>query len=321
MTETLRVGTRGSKLALTQTGMVVDALRAKHPELTIQIVEIRTTGDKKQGTPRDAQSDKRDWIHELELALQSNEIDLAVHSGKDIPSEIAPGTTLSSVLARATPFDLFIPQQSQTTPLRPLSFLELPVGAIVGTASLRRRAQLLRVRPDLVIQEHRGNVPTRLDKLVTSSEMAGIVLAAAGIERLDIIRERSLIVERLLPPQFLPAINQGILAVQYRQDDGRLAPVVKSVSDSATESMFQAERAAVSQLAADCNSAIGVYASIAQAELTLAVCVLSHDGTMVIEEAGRGPREAASQIGLSVGKQLIARGAQKLLLECSQRGF
>ena len=176
------IGTRGSDLALAQAKLVARHLETAHPHHSIEIKVIKTEGDRRQGTPLAAQSDKKDWIVDPERALLAGEIDMAVHSGKDVPGELEQGTVIRSILKRATPYDAFVGK------IQPhggrLPFAELSHGAIVGTASLRRKASIRSFRGDVVLRDHRGNVPTRIKKLDDSPDLSGIIVAAAGLERL-----------------------------------------------------------------------------------------------------------------------------------------
>jgi len=305
----IRIGTRGSKLALTQTGLVVSALEALGH--TVELVEIKTLGDKKQGTPDAAKGDKRDWIHELELAVVDRSVDLAVHSGKDVPAIIAAETELLPILHREDPRDVFIGRKEPQSGKR-LLFNELPHGGIVGTASLRRRAQLLTLRPDAAVRDHRGNVPTRLQKLDESLDLSGIILAAAGIHRLGIVGIEE---EPLDPANFVPAINQGILTVQLRKDATSLCAEIAKLQEPKTVAAFEAERGCVELLDADCNSAVSIFAQVADDIVTLHTRVMLPGGSKAIGFDDSAPASEAQRLGRMVGANLIARGANEILAE------
>jgi len=303
----IRIGTRGSKLALAQAKMVEDVL--VNLGQRVELVLIKTLGDRKQGTSFAGVSDKKEWIYDLEVALLHGEIDLAVHSGKDVPVGIEKGTKLSSCLKRATPQDVFIGKINKETGKR-LKFSALQDGDIVGTASLRRRAQLLRLKPGLSVREHRGNVPTRIEKLDNDSSLAGIVLAHAGILRLGL---ETLEVYPFSFDELLPAVCQGTLAAQYREEDTGVEGVVIKTRDSYTERSFQAERNCVAVLEADCDSALSVFAEVLEENTFLRARVLSGDGTECLEEVLIEKRGNEVKQGKLVGETLLGRGARRLL--------
>jgi hydroxymethylbilane synthase len=306
--ERLVIGTRGSALALAQTNLVKAELQSKNPGLTVDIQIIKTEGDRKQGTPLAAQSDKKDWIIDLEQALLAQEIDLAVHSGKDVPAEIEKGTEIRSALKRANPFDVFIGKR-QPSGSRIL-FADLPVGATIGTASLRRRASLLSYRKDLLVRDHRGNVPTRLQKLDDSPDLAGIILAAAGLERLALPDVAYEVIDQSI---ILPAMNQGALAVQIRQRDARIDRLMTSIVDTNTAAEFQAERAVSEVLGGDCHSAISIFARASGDTITVSSRVFAKDGSSSIAHSGSGPITKAAEIGQRVAEELLERGGAALL--------
>ena len=223
----LRVGTRGSALALVQARWVADRLEGA------EIVEIVTSGDQARGV-----GDKSRWVDEIEAALVAGEIDLAVHSAKDVPADLAGGCAIVATPPRASAVDVLVGGW--------------PEGARVGTSSLRRQAQLLSVRPDLEVVELRGNVDTRLRKL-DAGEADGIVLAAAGLERLGITRD-------VTPLDFVPAPGQGTLALEARADDERVRAAVQAIHDATTFADLEAERAAVRVLGATCHTPVGIHA-------------------------------------------------------------
>jgi hydroxymethylbilane synthase len=306
--EKIVIGTRGSALALAQTELVKSALIAAQPGLVVEVTIIKTEGDRKQGTPLAAQSDKKDWIIDLERALLSNEIDLAVHSGKDVPAEIESGTETRSILKRANPFDVFIGKR-QPNGSR-LAFADLPSGAIVGTASLRRRASLLAYRKDLVLRDHRGNVPTRLQKLDDSPDLSGIVLAAAGLERLALPDLTYETIERSI---MLPAMNQGALAAQIRQGDVRVARLLDLISDRNTTAEFTAERAVSEVLGGDCHSAISIFAEAHNDTIVVSSKVFARDNSSVISHSAQGPIDKAAEVGKQVGHEILEKGGAAVL--------
>lgn len=305
----IRIGSRGSTLALTQSEMVKTHLLKAHNNLEVEIVPIKTLGDKKQGTPAAENGDKKDWILELEKAVAQKEIDIAVHSGKDVPCDLEPQTEITSLLARATPFDLFIGQK--TTDSQTLAFKDLPEGAVIGTASLRRQAQLILYRSDLRVVPHRGNVPTRVRKLHEKSELSGIVLAAAGIERLG----EDIAAEQLKTPHFLPAVNQGILCAQFHSDRAEIKELLSPLIDKSTQAVFTAERQAVTVLQGDCKSAISSFAECRGDSIELTARVMTPDGIKHIESHATGSIDEAFHIGDIVGNELLKQGAADLIEE------
>lgn len=306
--ERLVIGTRGSALALAQTNLIKAELQSKNPGLTVDIQIIKTEGDRKQGTPLAAQSDKKDWIIDLERALLAQEIDLAVHSGKDVPAELETGTEIRSALKRANPFDVFIGRRLSSGAR--ISFSDIPVGATIGTASLRRRASLLSYRKDLLVRDHRGNVPTRLQKLDDSPDLAGIILAAAGLERLALPDVTYEVIDQSI---ILPAMNQGALAVQIRQGDVRMDRFLTSIVDTNTAAEFAAERAVSEVLGGDCHSAISIFARASGDTITVSSRVFAKDGSSSLAHSGNGPITKAAAIGQRVAEELLERGGAALL--------
>ena len=305
----IRLGTRASQLALVQANLIKHALRQVYTELEIELCEIKTLGDDKQETLRAHDSDKKDWIYELELAMLEHNIDMAIHSGKDIPIDIEQGTELLPVLARANPSDAFIGKRNIHTGER-ISFADLPSGAMVGTASLRRQAQLLRLRPDLNIVEHRGNVPTRIRKLDNSEELLGIVIACAGLERLQM---QNLNYFSFSTVDLMPAVNQGTLVMQFRAEDHTVKELLQPLVHPDTLLAFKAERAVAEVLAGDCNSAMSIFGECCGEQLSLAARVMLPDGCECIEVRDTAKRTQAHQLGVAVGQQLIAQGAKRIL--------
>jgi hydroxymethylbilane synthase len=302
------IGTRGSALALAQTELVKAQLTSKAPGLSVSVRVIRTEGDRKQDTALEPQSDKKDWIIDLERALLAKEIDLAVHSGKDVPAETERGTEVRSILKRATPYDVFIGKR-QANGAR-IAFSNLPRGAIIGTASLRRRASLVAYRGDFIVRDHRGNVPTRLRKLDDSADLSGIVLAAAGLERLGLT---DISYEILDGAVMLPSMNQGILVAQIRDNDSRIRALVESVVEREATAEFAAERAVSEVLGGDCHSAISIFAQARGAFISVAGRVFSKDTYNSVLHTAHGPIDNAIEIGRSVGHELLKKGASALL--------
>ncbi len=275
----LRVGTRGSALALAQARWVAERLESA------EIVEITTSGDRARGI-----GDKSRWVDTIEAALAAGEIDLAVHSAKDVPGELAPGCELVATPPRAAAEDVLIVAAGATSSLG-----GLPAGARVGTASLRRRAQLLSVRTDLEVVELRGNVDTRLRKL-DAGEVDAVVLAAAGLERLGLERAAAAL-------DFVPAPGQGTLAIEARADDERVRAAVAGVHDPDTFAALAAERAAVRVLEASCHTPVGIHAK----DGTIRGFVGLPDGSAWVAD------EVTGVDGEELARRMVAAGAGELL--------
>jgi hydroxymethylbilane synthase len=299
----VRIGSRKSELALVQTKAVCTALATRHPEIQFEIVPIVTSGDRKQGTPAEAAGDKKDWVAEIETAIQNNEIDLAVHSAKDVPVEIAQGTALIPVLERESPCDVLVSESGIRTLADPVP------GDRIGTASVRRIAQVLAQRPDLRLEPVRGNVPTRIRKLRDDIQLRAIIIAEAGLRRLALDCRYS----RLDPLRFLPAVNQGILLAQYRSADQAMEQALSALRHEPTCLAYLAERECVSVIGADCHSAIGVFAEYRSGELQLTAKVLSIDGRSVLEFRDSASPAEAKELGQRAAEALLRKGAAELL--------
>ncbi len=296
----LLLGTRPSKLAISQSRFVVSALKKLQVGLDFEIVEIVTAGDKRK---EQGVSDKKEWVLEIEEALLNKEIDFAVHSGKDVPVDIIPDSILFPVLSREDPSDAFIGKLHRT-------WRELPHRAQIGTSSERRRAQLLRLRPDLEIVDLRGNVPTRIEKLEQSKTLAGIVLASAGINRLSL---KAVISSQFSTQEMVPAMNQGILVAQCLKERRDICALLQALSTDALQAVYAAERRCIATLGAHCRSAVGVYGEIVSQRLQLQSRVLSRDGKEICEERVVGDPKNAYLLGDELAELLIAAGAKKLL--------
>lgn len=299
----LRVGTRGSKLALTQTDGVIAALRGANPPLTIERVIVQTEGDRRRRASLLAIGGQGVFTRELELALLDGEIDVAVHSLKDLPSTLPPGLCLAATPPREDARDVLVTRDG--TPLA-----ALPEGAVVGTGSLRRRAQLLALRPDLVMKDIRGNVDTRLNKL-TSGDYDALVLAAAGLNRLGWLAR--LPVEFLPLDSLLPAPAQGILGLECRADDLGTLAAVAPISDPDTFAAATAERAVLQGFGQGCRLPLAALALPADGTLTLRARVSDAAGRTTFEVERTGSLKDAAALGQQAAQQLIAQGALELL--------
>lgn len=281
---------------MAQAQNVADALTGADPELAPELVTIQTTGDRQAGL-----DDKSRFVKEIELALQEGEIDLAVHSAKDLPAELAPGLAIAAVPKRAPANDVCVGQ--------PASLDELPEGARIGTSSLRRRSQLLSLRPDLDIAELRGNVDTRLGKLAGGGYDA-IVLAAAGLERLGRDSEPGFEFDT---QSLVPAAGQGALALEVRGDDTAAAAFAAALSDPMASAELSAERAVVTALDASCHTPIGVHARHRGGELVVTAHLGLPDGSEWIRDTIAGDPGSAGELGSTLAARLESVGARDLL--------
>ena len=299
----LIVGTRGSTLALWQTQHVVERLRAAAPGLEVQIQTIQTRGDQVRDRALSQVGGKGLFVKEIENALLSGHIDLAVHSLKDMPTTQPEGLSLGAILKRADPRDALVARSDQGT------LSSLPAGARIGTSSLRRRAQLLAARSDLQVHDLRGNVDTRLRKL-REGQYDAIVLAAAGLERLgyaDAISE-------VLPISLmLPAVGQGALCVEVRSDDDATADLISSLDQPPTRQSTEAERAFLRRLEGGCQVPIGAFALVEDGHLSLRGLIAALDGSHMVRDEIRGPAADASEVGMELAERLLAAGGLAIL--------
>jgi hydroxymethylbilane synthase len=301
MSATLRAGTRGSALALRQTALVSEQLRAAHPALTVETLEIRTEGDRDRRTPLSLLGGKGIFVKELEAALLDGRIDLAVHSLKDVPSTVPEGLSLAAVTTRADVRDALLSRDGRT-------LAELPAGARVGTGSRRRRAELLGLRPDIEPVEVRGNVDTRIRR-VRDGAVDAVVLAVAGLQRLGRLQEAAQI---FAMDELLPAVGQGALAVEIRALDEPTASLVAAINDAGTQRCVRAERAFLARLGAGCTTPAAANCMQDGSELLLRALVAGDDGT-ILRETRRGSPDEPEALGAAVATALIARGALDVL--------
>jgi hydroxymethylbilane synthase len=297
---TIRIGTRGSPLALIQAEMVRDALIAAHPHLTassIEIVPIKTTGDKVQDRTLTEIGGKALFTKEIEEALFDGRVDLAVHSMKDVPTLLPDGMEIVALLEREDPRDAWVSAVAS-------SIATLPPGAIVGTASLRRQAQVLVARPDLKVVPLRGNVGTRLTKLA-QGEAAGTLLALAGLKRLGRLDAATAI---LSTEEMLPAVAQGAIGIEIRSDDRKTRNLVEPLDHAATSIAVAAERACLAELEGSCRTPIAAYAEQEGDALRLRGLIALPDGSAMhrVEARGKATLEGAVALGIAVGARLKA---------------
>ena len=314
MSGALRIGSRGSKLALIQSEWVRGELRRLHPDLRVEMEVIQTKGDRLQDAPLAKIGDKGLFTKELEAAMLDGRTDLAVHSAKDMPTEVPEGLAVVAFTAREDVRDVFVGGAS----FSPRTLDDLPQGATVGTSSLRRRSQLLALRPDLDIVDIRGNVQTRLCKLEEQG-MAGTILAAAGLARLE---QPELASFAFAFRQMLPAVGQGSLALEARAGDARVAALVAPLIHERTALAVRAERSLMRALQGGCQAPIAGFAEVSQMpdehgvdRLLLRAFVGSLDGTKVVREELAGPAQAPEGLGIALADDLLARGADRILAE------
>jgi hydroxymethylbilane synthase len=296
----LRIGTRGSPMALCQTALVRDRLVAAHPELAaagaVEIVTIRTTGDRVQDRRLAEIGGKGLFTKEIEEALFAGRIDLAVHSLKDVETWLPDGLEIACVLPRDDPRDAFLSMQGS-------SLAALPEGARIGTASLRRQAQLLRRRPDLTVVPIRGNVNTRIRKL-EAGEVDAIVLALCGLERLGEAARATEILSREI---MLPAVGQGALAIECRAGDEGLRRLLEALHDPGSAACVKAERAMLAALDGSCRTPIAGLAELDGDQLVLEGLLLKPDGSAEIRGRGGGGIGEAESLGTELGGELRHR--------------
>lgn len=299
------IGTRGSKLALWQTNWVKQELEKHAPAIEVEIQIISTKGDRvlDVSLPKLGEQGKGLFTKELEDAIFERRVDIAVHSLKDLPTELPAGLHIGAICEREDVRDALVASNDVQ------SFNDLPQGAVVGTSSLRRQAQILAVRPDLVIKPVRGNVDTRLRKL-DSGEYDAIVLAAAGLHRLG-FDDR--ITEHLSEELMLPAVGQGALAIETRSDDESVNLILQALDHKPTRQACRAERAFLKGLGGGCLVPIAAHARVQNGSLSLSGLVASTDGSQLVRSHQSGSIEDAESIGERLAKELISRGADKIL--------
>ena len=302
MSRSLRIGTRGSALAIQQTQIVVDALHAAWPDLSVDVMHIRTTGDRIQNVPLAKIGDKGLFVKEIEEALLDGHIDWAVHSVKDLPSELPNGLSVGTLAARSDPRDALVARHG-------LNLATLPENAVIGTSSLRRRAQLLHWRPDLAIVPVRGNVDTRLRKLETDG-LDGIVVAAAGLVRMGWEGR----ITDIIPPEIsLPAVGQGALGIEMRSDDEEAHTLFQPLTCTATQAAVTAERTFLARLQGGCQVPIAAWATVDDSRLCLRGMISDIDGLTLLQGERWGLVHAPEQVGTVLAEELLQRGGEAIL--------
>lgn len=300
----LRVGSRGSELALVQARTIVARLREQVPALEMEIEIIRTRGDIVTDVPLSQVGDRGLFIKEIETALTEHRIDFAVHSMKDVPSLIPAGLTLAATTDRLDPRDALISRGSQRVE-------DLPEEGVLATGSLRRRSQALAMRPDLNIVDLRGNVTTRVRKFESSS-WDGMLLAGAGLERLGLTHH---IAGRISTDQILPAVGQGALALEARQDDQEVIEVLRRLEHFDTAIAVRSERAFLGRLEGGCQVPIAALGSVQGDLIVLEGYLGAIDGQHVVRKRGQAPASEAEHLGVALAEQILEEGGQEILEE------
>ena len=303
----LRIGTRASQLALWQANWVKAELEQRYPEMEVTLVKIKTMGDKILDVPLAQVGGKGLFVKEIEEAMLRGEIDIAVHSMKDVPTEFPEGLGLHCITEREDPRDAVIS--------RGVTFADLPQGARIGTSALRRQAQLLKVRPDLKMVVIRGNVETRIRKL-TDENLDAVILAAAGLNRLGFADQAT----ELLPTDLsLPAIGQGALGIECDLSNEPVKEAIAFFNHPATSYAVRAERALLKRCEGGCQVPIAAFGEVAGDQLTLTGFIAAVDGSRSLKESIIGPVEACEHLGCELAERLLRNGGKEILEEVYQR--
>ena len=306
MRDHIRIGTRKSALALWQAEHISAELQRLYPNITVELVHFNTKGDRILEKPLAQVGGKGLFTAELEEAMHKGNIDIAVHSLKDMPE----GLTLGAISAREVPYDALVSPVYKTLD-------KLPQGARVGTSSLRRQAQLLHVRPDLKVEVIRGNVQTRLSKIETE-KLDGVILAQAGLKRLG-LDDR--ITQVFKADEMIPAVGQGALAIECRADDTEMLEMLAPINDEATRYAVEGERSFLRQLNGGCQVPMGVHGTINKGQLTLKAMIASLDGKTVYEGEISGPAKKAEILGKNLAKALYEEGGKHIVDALIEEGI
>ena len=296
----IRIGTRASKLALWQAEFVASEIKKGHLNLEVELIKIQTTGDKILDSPLAKIGGKGLFTKEIENALTENEIDLAVHSLKDVPNELPPNFKIAAVTKRANPFDAFLSNKFS-------AIEKMPKGAVIGTSSLRRSAQILSFFPNLKVENLRGNVDTRLKKL-DAGNFDAIILAAAGLERLG-YGER---INQILT-EIIPAAGQGALAVEIRADDFETAEIVKFLNDEQTFQSTKIERDFLKVIGGSCQIPVGIFADILEDKIYARAVIASIDGKKIVKDFSIAPLEKIETFGKDLAEKILNSGGLEIL--------
>lgn len=300
MIKTVRVGTRGSRLAIAQTEIALAALRKVHPHVRFEVIAISTKGDV-DNRPLFTLDEKGIFEKEVNEAVKQGKVDFAVHSLKDVPSDLSDDLSVACIPKRASPNDVLVTDNGQ-------KLKDLAPGSVVGTSSLRRAVQLTKTRVDLNVRPIRGNVETRVKKVI-SGEYDAAVLAEAGLSRLGM---KDVIVQRFSIRDFVPAPGQGAIAIMCRSDDASLADMLQQIEDRHSRIAVLAERALIRKVEGGCRFPIGAVAIINEDKITLYASVFSADGKQSIHIKKSGTATKPEQLGSSVANMLVKQGAMDL---------
>lgn len=302
MISLVRIGTRGSNLALVQSRHIAKLLVDEGIAERVELQIIKTSGDRIQDRSLSEIGGKGLFIKEIEEALARGEVDLAVHSMKDVPGTLPAGFVLTATLERESPFDVLITRDGR-------ALAEVPAGSLVGSSSLRRRSQILALRPDLRVEPLRGNVETRIAKL-ERGEVDATILAHAGLRRLGLHDVKGAV---LTAEQMLPAIGQGALALETREDHTALRDGLARLDHAATAAAVTAERAVMRRLGGSCVTPVAGFATVDGAELLLRALIAAPDGRNIVRGEESGPATDAAGIGLRLAERLLAQGGDAIL--------
>jgi hydroxymethylbilane synthase len=302
MQKQLKIGTRKSMLALTQSTWIKEQIENQHPGVKVELVKIVTTGDKITDVPLAKVGGKGLFVKEIEEAMLRGEVDMAVHSMKDVPAELPPELFLGVVPRREDPRDAFISNKYA-------SVKELPARSRVGTSSLRRKAQLFNLRPDLLIEDLRGNLDTRLRKL-DEGQFDAIVLATAGLNRLGMSGR---VTSFFSPEEMLPAVAQGALGLELRRDDPEVYGLISFLHDQETAVAVEAERAFLKRLEGGCQVPLGAFAQLNNGELLVTGLIAAIDGGTILRKSISGGPGEAAVLGVSLAEELLSMGGREIL--------
>ena len=300
----IKVGTRGSNLALTQTGHVIDALSQANPSIDFEIVTIKTTGDHDRWKTQ-APLKVGVFVRELESALLDNRIDIAVHSLKDMPSSLSTELVIAAVPEREDPRDALISRKG-------ILLEDLPSGSRIATGSIRRQALVKSMRPDLTVEPVRGNVETRLEKLRQTDGPDAVILATAGLNRLGLQDQIS---QHLSCMKFVAAVGQGALAVETRADDNFTTNLAAKIDHLQTRQAITAERAFLQVIGGGCSSSVSAHAKITKQQIEISAFASTQDASTVLREQVTGMASDAANIGFKLGQSFVDQGARQLLSE------
>ena len=306
----IKIGTRKSALALWQAEFIKSELQRLNPSITVELVHFNTKGDRILEKPLAEVGGKGLFTAELEAAMHAGDIDIAVHSLKDMPTELPQGLILGAISKREVPYDALISPQYKTLD-------KLPKGARIGTSSLRRQAQLLHRRPDLKIEVIRGNVQTRLNKIETEG-LDGVILAQAGLKRLGLDHQ---ITQVFTADEMIPAVGQGALAIECRADDVEMLDMLSLIDDEPTRLAVEGERSFLNQLNGNCQVPMGVHGTIEKGQLTLKALIASTDGKTVYEGELSGPATKSVMLGKNLAKALYEEGGKHIIEALIKEGI